>query len=77
MTHSLTAAPTVGQAAPSHFVIAAIGIVSWLNLLAPTAPLLPLTIPFTRFPAFAWLILTGFMLPAARQPFSRRCWASL
>jgi hypothetical protein len=46
------------------FVIAAIGIVSWLNLLAPTAPLLPLTIPLTRFPAFAWLILAGFILPA-------------
>jgi hypothetical protein len=45
------------------FVISAIGIISWLNLLLPTSPLLPLTIPLTRFPAFAWIIITGFMLP--------------
>jgi len=49
------------------FIIAGIGIVSWFNLLSPTVPLLPLTIPLTRFPAFAWLILAGFMLPAASR----------
>ena len=44
-------------------IIATIGILSWLNLLLPNSPLLPLFIPLTRFPAFAWLIATGFMLP--------------
>jgi hypothetical protein len=44
-------------------VIAVIGILSWLNLLLPASPLVPLTIPLTRFPAFAWLIVTGFVLP--------------
>ncbi len=44
-------------------VIAVIGTLSWLNLLLPASPFLPLTIPLTRFPAFAWLIATGFALP--------------
>jgi hypothetical protein len=45
------------------FLIALVGVVTWLNLLVPGAPLLPLAIPLTRFPAFAWLILAGFLLP--------------
>lgn len=45
------------------FVITAMGVISWLNLLAPSAPLISLTIPLTRFPAFAWLIVAGFALP--------------
>jgi hypothetical protein len=38
-------------------------VLSWLNLLLPTTPFVPLTIPLTRFPAFAWLIAAGYMLP--------------
>jgi hypothetical protein len=41
-------------------LIALIGELSWLNILFPKA--LPL-IPLTRFPGFAWLIMTGFWLP--------------
>jgi hypothetical protein len=47
----------------SGFVISAIGIVSWLNFLLPTVSILPLTIPFTRFPSFIWLIAMAFTLP--------------
>jgi hypothetical protein len=49
------------------FAIALIGVVSWLNLLVPAAPLVSLTIPLTRFPAFAWLVVAGFMLPKAHN----------
>lgn len=45
------------------FVIAIIGLVSWLNVLLPTFSRLPLTIPLTRFPSFVWLIAAGFALP--------------
>jgi hypothetical protein len=44
-------------------IIGIIGIVSWLNLLLPNFPILPVTIPLTRFPSFIWLIATGFALP--------------
>lgn len=56
----------------SGIVIALIGEVSWLNLLAPTTFFLPITIPATRFPAFVWLIVAGFALgvPSLR-PASR------
>lgn len=42
-------------------VLAIAGELSWLNLVLPGALFL---IPLTRFPGFAWLILTGFLLPA-------------
>ena len=41
-------------------VLAAIGELSWLDILFPQA--LPL-IPLTRFPGFVWLIAAGFSLP--------------
>jgi hypothetical protein len=44
----------------SGLAIAAIGELSWLEILFPK--LLPL-IPLTRFPGFAWLMMTGFLLP--------------
>src|SRR5581483_11242482 len=44
-------------------VIAIVGELSWLNLILPTTFPLPLAIPLTRFPAFVWLIATGFVLP--------------
>lgn len=44
----------------SGLAIALIGELSWLEILFPK--LLPL-IPLTRFPGFAWLIITGFLLP--------------
>jgi hypothetical protein len=41
-------------------LIAAIGELSWLDILFPkTLPLIPLT----RFPGFVWLIAAGFSLP--------------
>ncbi|HZS53287.1 MAG TPA: hypothetical protein VFA65_02710 [Bryobacteraceae bacterium] len=43
-------------------VIAAIGELSWLQIVFPK--LLPL-IPLTRFPGFIWLIIAGFALPRA------------
>lgn len=45
----------------SGLVLALIGELSWLNLVAPQALFL---IPLTRFPGFVWLIAVGFMLPA-------------
>jgi hypothetical protein len=45
------------------FAIAVIGGLSWFNLLLPMTFPLPLLIPLTRFPAFVWLIIVGFMLP--------------
>lgn len=42
-------------------VIAAIGELSWFDILIPK--LLPL-IPLTRFPGFVWLIAAGFLLPS-------------
>ncbi|GHO60583.1 hypothetical protein [Ktedonobacter robiniae] len=50
----------------SGFVIALLGELSWLNLLFPTLGRLPLTIPLTRFPSFAWVIVVGFILPKTR-----------
>ena len=44
----------------SGLVIAAIGELSWFDILVPKA--LPL-IPLTRFPGFLWLIAAGFLLP--------------
>jgi hypothetical protein len=55
----------------SGLVIAAIGELSWFDILVPKA--LPL-IPLTRFPGFLWLIAAGFLLPGTverggtRQP---------
>lgn len=49
----------------SGFAIAGLGVMSSLNLLVPVAPVLPATIPLTRFPAFAWLIAAGVMMPKA------------
>lgn len=48
-------------------LIAAIGELSWLDILFPKA--LPL-IPLTRFPGFVWLIVAGFSLPN-RSPGAR------
>lgn len=48
--------------------IAIVGAISSLNLLAPTFSRLPLTIPLTRFPAFAWLIAAAFTLPKRDAP---------
>ncbi len=45
-------------------VVAAIGELSWLDILFPQA--LPL-IPLTRFPGFVWLIAAGFSLPNTRE----------
>jgi hypothetical protein len=42
-------------------VIAAIGELSWLNIMFPKTVFL---IPLTRFPGFLWLIAYGFALPA-------------
>jgi hypothetical protein len=47
----------------SGFLLAVIGVVSGLNLLLPVTNPIPLLIPLTRFPAFAWLIAAGFALP--------------
>lgn len=47
-------------------IIGAIGVVSWLNVLLPVTFPFPLLIPLTRFPAFAWLIIGGFLLPRAQ-----------
>lgn len=44
-------------------VLAVIGELSWLDMITPRALFL---IPLTRFPAFLWLILAGFMLPRSR-----------
>lgn len=41
-------------------LLAVCGELSWLNLISPKALFL---IPLTRFPAFIWLIATGFLLP--------------
>lgn len=46
-------------------IIAVLGELSYLNLIAPKA--LPL-IPLTRFPAFIWLIVAGFKLPTTIPP---------
>lgn len=43
--------------------LAVIGELSWLDMITPRALFL---IPLTRFPAFLWLILAGFMLPRNR-----------
>jgi hypothetical protein len=37
-----------------------IGELSWFRMVIPSALFL---IPLTRFPAFVWLIATGFLLP--------------
>ncbi len=55
----------------SGFIISLIGLVSWLNFLLPTFPILPATIPLTRFPSFVWLIATGFALPKTLAARSR------
>jgi hypothetical protein len=47
----------------SGLVIAAIGVLSCLNILLPVTNPIPLLIPLTRFPAFVWLIAAGFALP--------------
>jgi hypothetical protein len=54
----------------SGMAIALTGLVSSLNILAPTLSPLPLTIPLTRFPAFLWLIAAGFALPLRRRSIS-------
>lgn len=41
-------------------VLAAVGELSWLDILFPKAVFL---IPLTRFPGFVWLIAAGFALP--------------
>ncbi len=45
--------------------ITILGESSFLSLIFPKLLFL---IPLTRFPAFVWLIIAGFMLPAAREP---------
>lgn len=49
-------------------VLAAIGELSWLSLVVPSALFL---IPLTRFPAFIWMIAAGFALPATRLAAAR------
>jgi hypothetical protein len=49
-------------------VLAAIGELSWLSLIVPSALFL---VPLTRFPAFVWLIAAGFALPATRLAAAR------
>jgi hypothetical protein len=56
----------------SGFLIAAIGVVSCLNLLLPVTNPIPLLIPLTRFPAFVWLIAAGFALPKTSTSSNRR-----
>jgi hypothetical protein len=48
----------------SGLVLAVIGELSWLNLIAPQALFL---IPLTRFPGFLWLIAVGFVLPSTTE----------
>jgi hypothetical protein len=48
----------------SGLVLAVIGELSWLTLIAPQGLFL---IPLTRFPGFIWLIATGFALPNAHD----------
>jgi hypothetical protein len=50
----------------SGLVLAGVGELSWLHLLA--FPHFLFLIPLTRFPAFIWLIAAGFALPVARPP---------
>jgi hypothetical protein len=45
-------------------VLAAIGELSWLNLILPQALFL---VPLTRFPGFVWLIAAGFELPRTKN----------
>ncbi len=45
-------------------VVAAIGELSWFEMLTPTLIAL---IPLTRFPGFVWLIAAGFALPKSRR----------
>jgi hypothetical protein len=49
-------------------VLAVIGELSWISLVVPAALLL---IPLTRFPAFVWLIATGFLLPVRHLDTAR------
>lgn len=46
----------------SGLVLAAIGELSWLNIVLPQALFL---IPLTRFPGFLWLIAAGFLMPSS------------
>lgn len=48
----------------SGMALLVIGVVSWFNVLLPATFPFPLLIPLTRFPAFAWLIIGGFLLPS-------------
>ena len=45
-------------------ILAACGVLSWLNLVFPQALFL---IPLTRFPGFVWMIAVGFALPTAAK----------
>lgn len=45
-------------------VLAACGVLSWLNIEFPQALLF---IPLTRFPGFVWLIAVGFAMPTAAR----------
>ena len=45
-------------------VVAAIGELSWFEMLTPHVLAL---IPLTRFPGFVWLIIAGFALPKMRK----------
>jgi hypothetical protein len=45
-------------------VLAAIAELSWLSLVLPSASYL---LPLARFPAFAWLIVAGALLPDRRK----------
>jgi hypothetical protein len=48
----------------SGLVLAAIAELSWLSLVVPPASYL---LPLARFPAFAWLIAAGALLPRGRR----------
>lgn len=48
----------------SGLVLAGLAELSWLSLVLPQASYL---LPLARFPAFAWLIAAGALLPVARK----------
>jgi hypothetical protein len=47
----------------SGLVLAVVAELSWLSLVIPAASVL---LPLARFPAFAWLIVAGALLPRRR-----------
>jgi hypothetical protein len=50
-------------------ILAACGVLSWLNIEFPRAVFL---IPLTRFPGFVWMIAVGFALPTRARSLERQ-----